>query len=78
MKPTIGRIVHYLLREGRSAGELRPAIIVRVWPDGHGAENTVQLRVFLDGSNDAGAESDWATSVHEGTEPGTWQWPARS
>lgn len=49
--PTIGRIVHYVLKEGRSKGQVRAATIVRVWDSG-----VVNLQVHLDGSNDAGAE----------------------
>jgi hypothetical protein len=80
--PTPGRIVHYVLPESvsrRSAGQVRPAIIVRVWESDH---PSVQLQVFTDGSNDldegtiqghsAGREVAerihrgilWATSVH--------------
>jgi len=70
VKPTIGRIVHYVLREGRSAGESRAAIVVRVWGD----DTSPNLQVYLDGSNDDGSEFrgapgdrapafGWATSV---------------
>ncbi|MDE3097338.1 MAG: hypothetical protein KGK07_15225 [Chloroflexota bacterium] len=80
MKPTVGRIVHYVLPEHvskRCAGMVRPAIVVRVWGDGisdkpaapvadpdHGS---VQLQVFTDCSNDGDACAAgvmWATSVH--------------
>ena len=77
-QPTVGRIVHYVLSDGRSAGEHRPGIIVRVWEDGHG----VQLQVFTDGSNDGPQFASglyWATSVEydDGGRPGTWHWPER-
>ena len=52
-QPTVGRIVHYVLAQGRSAGQVRAATIVRVWDDAGGTAN---LQVHLDGSNDAGAE----------------------
>jgi hypothetical protein len=79
LKPQVGRIVHYVLYNG----EIRPAIIVRVWGD-----EMVNLRVFFDGSNDAGEESygtEWRTSVHyaepvDGAtefETHTWFWPPR-
>lgn len=71
MNPTIGRIVHYILDDGQH----RPAIIVRVWEDGR-----VQLQVFTDGSNDGAPFASgivWRTSVHEGTESGSWHWPER-
>lgn len=70
-KPTVGRIVNFTLANG----EVRPAIVVRVW-----SASCVNVRVFLDGSNDAGGpltiktaeghsydvcdESGWATSVN--------------
>jgi hypothetical protein len=88
MKPTVGRIVNYVLNNG----EIRPAIIVQVWSD-----TCVNLRVFFDGSNDAAAEgfdygltaaafgAEWRTSVcyAEPTDgvvefrAHTWFWPAR-
>lgn len=46
-----GRIVHYVLSEGRSKDEHRPAIIVKVW-ESHKAQGTVNMQVFTDGSND--------------------------
>jgi hypothetical protein len=77
---TVGRMVHYVLPEGRSLGEHRPAIVVRVWKDIPSyPEGTVNLQVFTDGSNDGrdhAAGIVWRTSVHysEGKEPGTWHW----
>jgi len=72
---TEGRIVHYVLAEGRSKGEHRPAIVVRVWRD-HAA-GMVQLQVFTDGTND-GFDTGvvWRTSVHydASSAPGTWHW----
>lgn len=66
---TVGRIVHYVMPNG----EHRPAIVVRVWGDGHSGAQRVQLQVFTDGSNDvhtpAGEHPEfvsgiyWATSV---------------
>ena len=51
---SVGSIVHYVLPDGRSQGQHRPAIVVRDWtnagtsyPDG-----TVNLQVFTDGAND--------------------------
>ena len=78
--PSIGRIVHYVLRDGRSAGEHRPAIIVRVWEPEAGYVN---LQVLTDGANDgaeAGSGMIWATSVFPDEQfqgPGTWHWPER-
>ncbi len=39
---TVGRIVHFVL----GSGDVRPAVVVRVWP------GSLNLRVFLDGTND--------------------------
>jgi len=76
MKPTVGRIVHYVLREGRNTGEHRPAIIVRVWTD-----TTVQLQVFTDKTNDDMTDGViWQTSVmldDSSEKIGTWHWPER-
>ena len=81
MKPSVGRIVHYVLPSGQ-VGAHRPAIVVHVWPGGSGNPypdgETVQLQVFMDGSNDWYFTSiHWATSVthDEGKAPGTWHWP---
>lgn len=76
MKPTIGRIVHYVYGEA----EHRPAIIVHVW-----SPETVQLQVFNDTdpqgrANDARPQVDWQTSVPQDEDekaPGTWHWPER-
>ncbi len=52
-KPSIGRIVHYVLKEGRSAGSHRAAIVVDSFGDGVPHAN---LQVFLDHGNDEGSE----------------------
>ncbi len=81
--PSVGHIVHYVLTGGRSEGEHRPAIIVRIWPVYNGIE-MVQLQVFTDNTNDYAKDNPasggimWATSVHQDEEnkvPGTWHWP---
>ncbi|HEY9354265.1 MAG TPA: hypothetical protein VIP28_13475 [Nocardioides sp.] len=51
-----------------SAGEMYPALVVRVW----GSGESVNLQVFLDGDC-----SYWATSRVEGDAAGTWRWPER-
>ena len=52
--PNQGRMVRYVLTSGRSAGQPRPAMVVRDWSEkGNGCVN---LQVFLDGSNDIGSE----------------------
>ncbi len=83
--PSTGRIVHYVLREGRNAGEHRPAIITKVWGDPAVQDVHVQLQVFTDATNDfpTGLGSNgllWATSVMQDEESqalGTWHWPER-
>lgn len=73
--PSVGRIVHYVLPDGRSKGEVRPAIIIRVW-----SQTCVNLQVFIDHTNDypiPQVEDLWRTSVMEGDKDqlGTWFWP---
>ncbi len=48
MSLAVGRIVNFVMANG----EIRPAIIVRVW-----SETCVNLRVFLDGWNDTKTDS---------------------
>jgi hypothetical protein len=82
---TEGRIVHYVLSDGRSKGQHRPAIVVQDWKQENGSVN---LQVFTDGSNDyLGKGQDgtwcftlWKTSVHysEEPKPGTWHWPEKA
>lgn len=73
---TEGRIVHYVLPDGRSKGEHRPAIVVKVWNKEIGYVN---LQVFTDFSNDGVPYESgqyWATSVNysEDPQPRTWHW----
>lgn len=77
-KVSVGRIVHYVLPDGRSAGEVRPLMVVRVWNE-HG---TVNGQLFTDCTNDGDAYKEnlaWRTSVAYSEEklPGTWHWPPR-
>lgn len=74
-----GRIVHYVLEDGRSFGEHRGAIIVKNWG---GPKGTVNLSVFTDHSNDGDTYASglvWKTSrmYDEAGAPGTWHWPER-
>jgi hypothetical protein len=84
MKPTIGRILHYVQKKSATFGGgivHLPAIIVAVWVD-----TRVNLQVFTDGSN---SEMDpnswqnvkWATSApldeSADPQPWTWHWPER-
>lgn len=89
MKPTIGRIVHYVQRkpssyqtvDGPVALVHLPAIVVAVW-----ADTCVNLQVFTDGSNsEEGPNSNppsvkWITSAtfdESASQPYTWHWPER-
>lgn len=72
MKPTIGRIVHYVV-----AVDCKPvaAIITAVWSD-----TCVNLRLFQDGSNtQPQTYGEWQTSrsLDEAGTPGTWHWPPK-
>lgn len=72
----VGSIVGYVLDGSVAHGEVRPAIVVKIWDEYHG---TSQLQVFRDsdgesGYNDGGPSVEWKTSItysHEKT-PGTW------
>jgi hypothetical protein len=80
MKPSIGRIVHFVQKKPAGYGEgviHLPAIIVAVW-----GESCVNLQVFTDGTNsDAQNMSPvkWITSASldasENPQPHTWHWP---
>lgn len=83
MKPSIGRIVHFVQEKPAAYGGgvvHLPAVITAVWGD-----TCVNLQVFTDGSN---SEVDgtnfnhikWVTSATldaTGTQPRTWHWPER-
>lgn len=85
MKPTIGRIVHFVQKrpygypEGSTA--VLPAMITAVWGD-----TCVNLQVFTDGTNSEGEYGalslKWVTSVtldeSETPQPRTWHWPLRA
>ena len=80
---TEGRIVHYVLESGRSQGEHRPAIVVKVWPQyAESHPGMVQLQVFTDQTNDGfDTGTIWRTSIHpdfEDKKPGTWHWIERA
>jgi hypothetical protein len=72
-----GDQVMYVLENGVSAGQSRPAFVVRKWGAGH----FVNLMVLTDCTNDfysgSGAQGVlWATSVHYSAtkEPRTWHY----
>ena len=80
MKPTIGRIVHFVQKKPAGYGDALvhlPAIIVAVWGD-----TCVNLQVFTDGTNSDADETNrvkWVTSATldeaETPQPRTWHWP---
>ena len=85
MKPTIGRIVHFVQekpasyqpKEGPRVLVNLPAIITAVWGD-----TCVNLQVFTDGTNSDEQNMNpvkWVTSVtldaNENPQPRTWHWP---
>lgn len=88
-QPAVGRIVHYVLPDGTYPGAHRPAMIVRTWGSDEHPSETVQLAVFLDGSNDYPNAVEpgtsylrpfWKTSImHDEDEkkPNSWHWPER-
>jgi hypothetical protein len=80
MKPSIGRIVHFVQKKPAGYGDALvhlPAIIVAVWGD-----TCVNLQVFTDGTNSDSEETNrvkWVTSVSldetEIPQVRTWHWP---
>lgn len=82
MKPTIGRIVHFVQKRPEGCGDRLvhlPAIIVAVWGD-----TCVNLQVFTDGQNsdsEGVVSAKWITSVTLDETPSpqarTWHWPER-
>lgn len=79
---TEGRIVHYVMPDGNSIGQHRPAIVVNAW-GGNPTDGRVNLQVFTDFGNDGkDFESGryWATSApySEEPKPGTWHWIERA
>ena len=82
MKPTIGRIVHFVQKKPAMFGDVLvhlPAIIVVVW-----GETCVNLQVFTDGTNSDEQNVfplKWVTSASldasESPQERTWHWPER-
>ena len=80
---TEGRIVHFVLPDGKNKGHHRAAIVIRVFEGG-----VINLRVFTDFTNDYPAEEYYdnagivrASSVEFDEEeklPGTWHWIERA
>jgi hypothetical protein len=87
MKPTIGRIVHFVQekptsyqpKEGPRVLVHLPALITAVW-----GETCVNLQVFTDGTNSDEqnmAPVKWITSANldasDAPQARTWHWPER-
>lgn len=85
MKPSIGRIVHFVQSKPYSQGLVHlPAVIVAVW-----GPECVNLQVFTDMGNSeyqhpegttAPSGVKWITSVSQdetASKPRTWHWPER-
>jgi len=83
MKPTIGRIVHFVQAQPKAgSGNVHlPAIVVSVWSD-----YCVNLQVFTDGGNSDDSPDGnltfvkWITSVtydETGSSIRSWHWPER-
>ena len=81
IKPVkVGDDVLYVLEDGTSKGQSRPAKVVRVWGSGRDTTQMVQLQVFTDGTNDGTQYASgiaWKTSVHHDPERSlrSWHWP---
>lgn len=74
-KPTVGRIIHYVMDSGNLPEEHRPAVVTAVAGPG-----LLNLAVFLDGPNDGiSPNPQWRENVaySETKERGTWHWPER-
>jgi hypothetical protein len=74
-KPTIGRMVHFVMPHGHPAqGAIRPATLTKIKGD-----DVVNLRVILDPEDRVGLAPEEQTAVPFGItgQPGTWHWPAR-
>ncbi len=67
--PKLGDQIFYVLGDaetkGRSKGELRPAIITRIWDESPTTSSCVQIQVFTDGQNDSLGNVEWRTSIHQ-------------
>ncbi len=90
--PTIGRIVHYTLPDGRHAGEVRAAMVTNVFPGA--ADGACNGTVFLDEANDEGSKRFFSSAKYDdpavmpervsagggapGYQAGTWHWPPRA
>lgn len=75
----VGAMVNYVLpSDMKNAGEIRPAVVVKVWGMDNGCS---QLQVFMDGNgsefNDGQPNVIWRTSIvfDDTKQMGTWHFP---
>ncbi len=82
--PTVGRTVMFVMPGNAirpdSEGQIRPAVIVRVFERPDGETPCVNLQVFVDGTNDGylhDRATQWVTSCSFDADklPGSWHWP---
>ena len=76
MKPTIGRIVHAVIKTAHGEIVTRPAIITRTW----GESPCVQATVFPDSVNDGLGDTVGKSSLQfdeTGKQENSWHWPSR-
>jgi hypothetical protein len=76
-RPSLGRIVHYVLAPvdcEQMAGKSRPGIVVLAHDD---RLESVNLQVLTNGGHDHLPAVHWKREVahDEGRKPGTWHWP---
>ena len=72
--PNLGQAVFYALDRGPNKGQLRPAIITRVWDPSPNEQSAVQPQIFTDALNDGLNCIEWRSSVLQGESPGQWQY----
>ena len=75
-QPTIGRIVHAVIKNAHGVLVVRPAIITRTW----GGSPCVQATVFPDSVNDGLGDTVGKSSLQHceaAVNENTWHWPVR-
>lgn len=75
MKPTVGRIVHYMAygsKDGTYPSVPRAAVIAEIVDSAPDSIGAVKLAVF----NPSGIHFN-TSNYSETREPGTWSWPPR-
>lgn len=74
-KPSISRMVHFVMDTGKNIGAHRPAIITNVITD----DGVCALSVMPDAARDGvGFILVTSSTMHsEAKRPGTWHWPER-